>query len=277
MKTRTCKGNALSTGKSSCPYDRNKIVGAIVVPHGQKLPADIDGSALEELCHASRATRVCPINPFVESAKNGGEAQVAAVGYGPNQVTDVNAMTDTFTMGEFNDLLAQSLSKSMNTPYDVYYYDSNNVIYGLDDETDVLAGFPMSCIYPTITPYPTSGAKATLLVNFCHKDARTSLENSNFEQLDFNIPTFAYGLTPVKFISSGTNKYKLIEVIGGLDRTAEFGPTIASKAADVLIGTTTGVTYDEATETITISGSTAPKLKSPSDLYTAGIKGIEQA
>lgn len=277
MKVRTCKGNALSTGASACPYDREKVIMAIVVAHGQKLPADLSGDKLEELCHADRPARIMPISEFVEYAKGGGEANVAAVGYGPNQVSDVSALTDTFTMKVYNDVLAQSLSRTMNTAFDVYFVDRKNMLYGIDDGTDTLAGFPMASVYPTITPFPTSGAKATLLVNFCYQDARTAFENTNYEQLDFNVLSFVYGLTPVKFHKVENNKYKLVEAIGGLDRTAEFGDIIGKTPSAVLKGTATGVTYDADTETITISSTTAPQLKSPADLYTAGIKGIEQA
>lgn len=277
MKVRTCKGNALSTGVSACPYDRDKIIMAIVVSHGQKLPADLSGDTLEELCHADRPARIMPIAQFVEYAKSGGEPNVAAVGYGPNQVSDVSALTDTFTMGVFNDVLAQSLSRTMNTLFDVYFVDKNNVIFGIDDGTDELAGFPMASVYPTITQFPTSSAKSTLLVNFCYQDARTAFENTNYEQLDFNVTSFVYGLTPVKFHKVEDNKYKIIEAIGGLDRTAEFGDIISKTPTAALKESATGVTYDADSETLTISTTTTPQLKSPAELYKAGIKGIEQA
>lgn len=250
---------------------------AIVVAQGQKLPAELSGDTLEELCHADRPARIMPIATFVEYAKSGGEPNVSAVGYGPNQVSDVSALTDTFTMGTYNDVLAQSLSRSMNTLYDVYFVDKNNVLYGLDDGTETLAGFPMASIYPTITPYPTSSAKSTLLVNFCYQDARNAFENANYEQLDFNVSSFVYGLTPVKFLKVDTDKYKIVESIGGLDRTSEFGDIISQTPTAVLKGSVTGVTYDSDAEVLTISTSATPTLKSPAELYTAGVKGIEQA
>ncbi len=278
MKVRTCKGNALSTGVSACPYDREKIIMAIVVTRGQKLPADLSGDKLEELCHADRPARIMPIAQFVEYAKGGGDPNVSTIGYGPNQVSDVSALTDTFTMDTFNDVLARSLSRTMNMPFDVYFVDRNNVLFGVEDGTDTLAGFPMSSIYPTITQFPTSGAKSTLLVNFCHQDARAAFEKSNYEQLDFNVASFVYGLTPVKFFKVEENKYKLVEAIGGLDRTAEFGDIISKTPTAVLKGSATGVAYDAETETITIaSGDSEPSLKSPAELYEAGIKGVEQA
>lgn len=274
-KVRTCRGYSLNTGQSACPYDRDKIVGAILVAHGQKLPSELSGSTLESLCHAARPERVMPILRFVEYAKNGGEVQVSANGYGPNEASDVSQWTDSYTLDKYNDNLNAQLLRTMNSQFDVYFFDRQNVVYGYDDGTDALAGFPMSCVYPTATPYPTSGAKPSLVVNFSYVDARSAMENANFEQLDFNIDSFAYGLVPVKWVSVAANKYKLVEAVGGLDRTAEFGSLIASNAAQVLNGTTTGVAYDAETETITITGT--PSLKAPSALYTAGIKGIEQA
>lgn len=277
MKVRTCKGNTLSTGNSACPYDPAKIVGAIVVPRGFKLPADLDGDKLEELVHSDRASRVMPISDFVEYAKGGGEVNMSAVGYGPNQPADVSARTDTFTLGVYNPVLAQSLSRCMNIEYGAYFYDGNDFLYGIDDGTDSLAPFPMSSIYPTITSFPSSGQKSTLLVNFCHKDARRSFEMANFAQLGFSISSFAYGLVPVKFHKEGECKYKLVEAIGGFDRTSEFGDAIAKTPTSALKGTATGVTYDAETETLTIAGDAEPVLKPAAALFQAGIKGIEQA
>lgn len=277
MKTRTCRASALSTGASACPYDPEKIVGLLLVPAGQKLPATLDGSSLEEACHADKPGRVYPIVTFVEYSKNGGEPQVSAVGYGPNQVTDVSAWTDTWTLDKYNQSLAQSLSRCMNTEMAAYPFDKNNVIYGYDDGTDVLAGFPVSSVYPTVTPYSTSSAKASMQISICHKDARMAIEHANFEQLDFAIAQFAYGLTPVKFVKTAATKYKIVEAIGGLDRTAEFGSTIASTPSAVLKGITTGVSYNEDEDVLVITGDTEPELKAPSALYTGGVKGIEQA
>ncbi len=49
---------------------------------------------------------------------------------------------------------------------------------------------------------------------------RKAFENTSFEQLDFNV-----GTDSVKFYKVETNKYKIVEAIGGLDRTAEFDAT----------------------------------------------------
>lgn len=276
-KIRKCTSAELNVGVSKCQLDFGKIKGAIIMEHGQKLPSDLTSDALEELCHADRPERAYPVFTFVEYAKEGGEAQVSAVGYGGNAVTNLNARIDTFTLDKFSEMLNSSLLKAMNTKLDVYYFDEKNVIYGVNDGTDILAGIPMSTIYPKATPHPTSSAKATMDVCFCLEDVQDAEENFDFAQLDFDPKMFAVGLTPVELVVTSGSKYKIVEKVGGYDRTAEFGDALKTAAATAMDGVT-AIAYDETTEelTLTLTEGATPKLKKPSALYKIDIKGIEQ-
>lgn len=278
MKARKCNASNLFTGTSACQLDYGKVKGALVVPSGTKLPADLTGKALEELCHASALTRVQPIAYFVEFAMNGGDVATSAVGYGPTQANGVNARTDQFTMEKFSELLAATLMKTANSALGVYYVDENNVIYGLNDGTDILAPFEMSTIYPTVTPHPTSSALASLVVNFCHKDARKAIENLDFEVLDFDVFRFAKGLVPVKLVKQEGVKFKLLEAIGGYDRTEEFGALMQTAGKDIFSDTAiTGVTYADGILTLTGSTADTVTLADPATLYDKKIKGIVSA
>ena len=276
-KIRTCKSSQLNTGGSGCKIDWAKVKGAIMVEHGTKLPTDITGEKLAELCHADRPGRVYPIFPFFEYAKNGGEPQVNAVGYGSNQFNGLNAQTDTFTLNRFDEVLNVMLLKCAGKQWDVYYWDGNNILIGYNDGTDVLAGIPMSTIYPTVTQYPTSGAKSTMTVSFCHEDAEDSQVNFDYEQLEFNPKNFLKGLVDVLFEPSnkGANTYMIVEKIGGYDRTEEFGQLIADKAVEVL-NNVTSATYADGVLTIVPKESGTPSLKAPSVLCENNIVGIEQ-
>lgn len=276
-KIRNCASAKLNTGVSKCQIDFGKIKGAIIVESGVKLPAELTGEDFEKLCHANRPDRALPVLLFVEYAKNGGEPQVSAVGYGGNQVSSVNARTDTFTLDKFYESLNASMLKTMNVPFDVYYFDDKNMLYGYNDGSDVLAGVPMSTIYPIVTPHPTSSAKSTMTVNFCLEDAQDAMENFDYVQLDFDLKRFAIGLVGVQIVQVEGSKYKIVEAIGGYDRTAEFGTLIADNAASTLTGVSSAQ-YDEETETLTLTvdGNATPKLKKPAELYKAGVKGIEQ-
>jgi len=275
-KIRTCVSAMLNTGKSKCTIDFGKIRGALIVPAGTKLPADLTAEKLEELCHASRSGRVNAIVGFVEYAKDGGEPQANANGYGGMKVTDVSARTDTFTMDEFDVALNASLSKCMNQPYDVYFFDDKRLLYGINDGTDTLAGFPMSTIYPTAVPHPTSSAQASLTVSFSYEDARAAFEKLDFIQLDFDVRRAAIGLTPVVLEKTVDNKYKLVEAVGGYDLTEIYGPVLAENAT--LVDGATAVTYDDTSKvmTLTTSAGATPRLKPAADLFEKGIKGIEQ-
>lgn len=272
---RNCTSGNLDTGKSNCPLDLAHIMGAIVVEPGTTFPANANASSLEELCHADRPNRIMPILPFVEYAKEGGEPNVSSVGYGGNQVASVGARTDTFTVDNYYPGLAAALSKCMNKKFEVFYFDENNVVYGRQDG-DNLRGFPITTLYPTVTPHPTSGNPASLTVSFAFENARDAIEDFDFIELDFNIKNAVYGLTVVQLVQTGTtNKYKIIEKHGGYDLTSKYGSAITTTPTSVF-NNVSAASYDSATETLTLTptdGGT-PSLKAPSALYTAGVKGI---
>ena len=271
---RNCKRGELNTGKSQCPLDLAHIIGAMVVPRGFEFPADATASSIREACHADRSERIMPIMVFVEYSKEGGEASISAVGYCGNQVTGVSPRTDTYTMAQHDPALAASLSKAMNLPFEVFYFDENDVVYGRR-VSDALRGFPITTLYPTVTPHPTSSNPATLTVSFAFENARDAIEEFDYVQLDFNLKDSLVMLTEVELANTGTNKYKIVEKVGGYDLTSKYASIITESAATVLDGVT-AATYDEATETLTLTVSSGgtPALKAPSVLYDAGIEGI---
>lgn len=273
---RNCASAELNTGVSKCEIPYDKLLGAIVVQYGTKLPAALTADKLEELIHADVSSRVYGIRTFVEAAKNGGETQTSATGYGPEQITGISSRRDTMTLDQYSVALDASISKAGNRKWGVYYYDCDGFLYGINDSTDVLAPFPMSNIYSDSTPFKTSSNAAQLMVNFSHEDAKKSKEQADFAKLDFNPQDVeVFGLTEVVLqkTSDSGSAYKLIEKTGGYDVTSIYGPLIATSAEKVLDGAT-AATYSEADGTITITGSDAVTLKSPKVLYESGIKGI---
>jgi len=244
--------------------------------HGVKLPADITGEKLLELCHADRPGRIYPILPFLEYAKNGGEPQVNPVGYGASEYNGLSAQTDTFTLKKFDEVLNAQLLKCANKGWDVYFWNQDNMLIGYNDDTDILAGIPMSTVYPTVTQYPTSSAKSAMTVSFSHEDVEDSQLHFDYVQLDFNPKNFVKGLVDVVFQKlEAENTYKIVEVVGGYDRTEEFGSLIADGAAEVM-NNVTSATYSDGIITIVPKAGAVPSLKAPSVLYEKGIRGIEQ-
>lgn len=271
---RNCKRGELNTGKSQCPLDLAHIIGAMVVVAGFEFPDNATASSIKEACHDDRPDRIMPIMTFVEYAKDGGEANVSSVGYGGNQVTGLSARTDTFTMAQHDPALAAALSKAMNLPFEVFYFDENDVVYGRR-VGDKLRGFPITTLYPTVTPHPTSSNPATLTVSFAFENARDAIEEFDFIELDFNLKDSLVMLTEVELVNTGTNKYKIVEKVGGYDLTAKYGTAIATAAASAINGVS-AVSYDSDAEvlTLTVTQGATPSLKAPSALYTAGIYGI---
>ena len=275
---RKCNTGHLNTGISKCPVDFARMKGAIIVPYGSKLPANLSVETLTKQAHADEAERIYGIIGFCEFAQEGGEAQTGAVGYGGLQVTGYSDRADTYTLDKNYPELHASLTKCAGNKFGAYYFDEKNMLYGLNDGTDELAPFPMNTIHSNATPYSTSGSKSTMTVKFCHEDSRAAIENADYVQLDFNPQRATLGLTGVKLIkvSDSGNEYKLIEAVGGYDLTSIFGPLMADNAN--VINGVTAVTYDEDKEalTLTVTGSATPALKAPNLLLEAGIAGIEQ-
>ena len=275
---RKCNTGHLNTGISKCPVDFARMKGAIIVPYGSKLPANLSVEALTKQAHADEAERIYGIVGFCEFAQEGGEAQTGAVGYGGLQVTGYSDRADTYTLDKNYPELHASLTKCAGNKFGAYYFDEKNMLYGLNDGTDELAPFPMNTIHSNATPYSTSGSKSTMTVKFCHEDSRAAIENADYVQLDFNPQRATLGLTGVKLIkvSDSGNDYKLIEAVGGYDLTSTFGPLMADNAN--VINGATAVTYDDVKDalTLTITGGATPTLKAPKLLLEAGISGIEQ-
>lgn len=275
---RKCNNGHLNTGISKCPVDFARMKGAIIVPYGSKLPADLSVEALTKQAHADEAERIYGIVGFCEFAQEGGEAQTGAVGYGGLQVTGYSDRADTYTLDKNYPELHASLTKCAGNKFGAYYFDEKNMLYGLNDGTDELAPFPMNTIHSNATPYSTSGSKSTMTVKFCHEDSRAAIENADYIQLDFNPMRATLGLTGVKLIKVGDtgNDYKLIEAVGGYDLTSTFGPLMADNT-NVISGAT-AVAYDTDKDvlTLTVTGSATPALKAPKLLLEAGISGIEQ-
>lgn len=281
MRTvRKCNLAQLNTGVSKCPIDFGRMKGALLVHHGYKLPANLGGEALEKLVHAAIPERVYGIVTFVEYAKDGGEAQTNATGYGGTKNTGFSARTDQYTMDDYYPELDASITKTSNQKYDVYFFDEDFVLYGINDGTDTLAGFPMSTIYTTSVQHPTSSDKASLIVNFCYENAKEAITKYDYMPLDFDPRKYTLGLTPVVLVATDDKKtsYKLLEKVGGADLTSTYGPLLADNA-NLINGNASAVSYNEDADTLTITttGGTTPSLKAPSVLYEAGVTGIEQA
>ena len=280
-KLRDCASGSMNTGTSKCPIDFAKIIGAIIVSYGYKLPADLTADQLEELAHADSNDRIYGIVRFVEYAKNGGEAQTATNGYGPEEFNGFSARKDTYTLNRFSPELNSNLIRNAHLSKGVYFFDESNFLYGLDDGTDTLAPFPVSSIYSDVTPHPTSSAKSAMTVTFCFEDVKQAYVDFDYVKLDFNPAKLTLGLVDVVIAKVGDkgSEYKIYEKVGRFDVTGIYGPLLATAGEKCFANnTTTAVTYNTEAKTLTIAladGAEA-RLKSPAVLYKNGSTGIEQ-
>ena len=107
----------------------------------------------------------------------------------------------------------------------------------------------------------------------------------DYEYYDYSLDIWSVGVMLLELLTQklhvfdgGDNDHQLdsiVEVVGGYDRTEEFGSLIADGAAEVM-NNVTSATYSDGVITIVPKAGAVPSLKAPSVLYEKGIRGIEQ-
>lgn len=270
---RLCGGSAagFNTGQNFCPLQPGKAKAVILVYHGKKLPAELTADALEKACHADGQDRIFPILGISEYATSGGEANTSENGYAGTSITGYSPRTDTFTLAKFNMALQANLVSNKATTLDMYVVDENDVIYGIDDASDSLAGIPLTGVYPTGQPFSSSGQVAYLAFNALYADIEAYMKNASAKGATFNVPGALTGLVFAEFIQVGEGKYKLVDHYDRTDLTSYYGALIAEHAETVL---TSGSSVSYTEGVLTITGE--PRLAVPSVLQENGIIGIEQ-
>lgn len=270
---RQCPGIAtFNTGTSVCVLDPGKVKAIILTMHGYKIPEEKSADALEAACHADRPERIYPIKTIVEYAPSGGEAQTTENGYGPTKITGYSAKNDVWTLQDYDASLKANLMGAKNVAFDAYFVDENNVVYGMDDGTDLLAGIPLSGVYPGGQDWDSSGTEANLTVATMFKDYEKYIKSASVRAYDFDVVDALKGLVYVDLETTTTGKYKLVEHFGRLDITEYYGDLLA-KNATAALGVSGSPAASYADGVITVSGT--PKLAKPSALQELGITGIE--
>ena len=268
---RECPGLAtFNTGNSVCVLDPGKVKAIILTIHGHKLPEDKTADAIEAACHADRPNRIFPIKTIVEYAPSGGEAQTSATGYGPTKVTGYSAKNDVWTLQDYDASLKANLMVAKNVAFDAYFVDENNIVYGMNDGTEYLAGIPLSGVYPGGQDWDSSGTEANLTIATMFKDYEKYIKSADVSAYQFDVVEALKGLVYVDLVSESSGKYKLIEHFGRLDITEYYGSLLQTNSETALPGAT-AVSYADGV----ISATGTVKLAKPSVLQGAGITGIE--
>lgn len=277
IELRECAGIAqFNTGSSKCLLDPGKVKAIILTMHGYKLPANATAELLEAACHDDRPNRIFPIKTIIEYAPSGGEANKNATGYGPNKITSYSAKDDVWTVDEYDASLKANIMAAKGVAFDAYFVDENNVVYGMNDGTDILAGIPLAGIYPGGQDWDSSGTEANLTVGTMFKDYEKYVKNADYRVYKFDVVEALKGLVYVELVKldTGENNYKLKEHFGNLDVTSFFGAALSEGASSCFDGEVSAVKFENGNLVITATGT--PSLKSPKVLQKNGIVGIEQ-
>lgn len=279
---RKCGENTpFNTGVSKCPVKPEYIKAIIAVMHGHKLPATLSKEEIEKACHADMPARIYPLVNIVEYAPSGGEAQVSNTGYGPSSITGYSDTADVFTFDDSDVQRRASILANMNTQFDIYYVDDNNVVWGVEDAEAGDGEFPLKGFCCTLglggQPFRSSGSQAQDTVTVYIKDWKQQAQKMASVNATINLKQVLEesGLRFVEFVAVEANKYQLVDKnASNLDITPWYGKLIADNAEKCIVSSHTAVSYQDGLLNIT---GEAPVLAKPSVLQEAGVIGIEQA
>ena len=270
---RDCGSEIFNTGTSQCPFVPDYIKAIILTPADMEIEISDFDTKLGEMAHANRPNRVYPIATVAEYAASGGEAQTSKVGYGPSQITSYSELVETYTMEHPDEGLRVNLMKLKNENMRAIFIDKNNVVYGEAGLTNgKFKGYEIGSVYPGGVRFKTSSENASLTVNLVYKDVENAWSNAISFTCDSDVLNEAKGLVWVDIKLISGSKYKVVEKYGGFDLTEIYSELLKETTA---WNNATAVTYNAADGTLTITGDN-PSLKTPSELYDLGIKGIEQ-
>ena len=276
-KYRDCGSEIFNTGSSKCPFVPDYVKAIILTPEDMVIKDDELEEKLEEMIHADRPGRIYPIGPIAEYAPSGGEAQTSKQGYGPSQITSYSELIEAWTLENYDEGLLANLMKLKNERMRALFVDKNNVVYGQHDTDTTIKGYLMSSIYPSsVQRFKTSGDNASMAVSLVYDDVEKAWMETKSLQGETDLVEKAKGLVWVDIVKvgSGESSYKVVEHYGRYDLTTVYGSLLA-KTEDVWAGVS-AAQYNAADGTLSLTSSSTPTLLSPAQLFTAGIKGIEQ-
>ena len=273
-KYRDCGSETFNTGSSKCPFVPDYVKVIVLTPEDMVINDDEFETRIEEMIHADRPGRIYPIGQVAEYAPSGGEAQTSQQGYGPSQITSYSELIEVWTMENFDEGLLANLMKLKNQRMRALFIDKNNVVYGQSDTDATIKGYLISSIYPSsVQRYKTSGDNASMAVSLVYDDVEKAWLETKSLQADVDLVEKAKGLVWVdveKTESSGTS-YRVVEHYGKYNLTTVYGSLLAK--SDVW-NNASAVEYVNGV--LNITSTETPSLKSPSALFEAGVKGIEQ-
>ncbi len=276
-KYRDCGSEIFNTGSSKCPFVPDYVKAIILTPEDMVIKDDELEEKLEEMIHADRPGRIYPIGPIAEYAPSGGEAQTSKQGYGPSQITSYSELIEAWTLENYDEGLLANLMKLKNERMRALFVDKNNVVYGQHDTDTTIKGYLMSSIYPSsVQRFKTSGDNASMAVSLVYDDVEKAWMETKSLQGETDLVEKAKGLVWVDIVKvgSGESSYKVVEHYGRYDLTTVYGSLLA-KTEGVWAGVS-AAQYNAADGTLSLTSSSTPTLLSPAQLFTAGIKGIEQ-
>ncbi len=274
MKQLLCTKALSNTGLSSCYFDPNTIIGAVLVPKGKvftqtemlTFQATLEAAIAED----NIALRIFPIKRFIDVEDKSEDNPEQTFGYGGKTKIRQGKYAWYFMYKNGGMSYHKSLYTfdQMQEAYDVLFFDTNNILWGVAGGTNNtgLGGFDLEVIDVKNFKINTGGAATMYGIGFCLEDPNQMNIYSAFYQFPktVNLLNILTGLKNIEVTIHTANVLGLIKLLlTTSDGAINLGDTFSTELATAslyafLVSATqanldiTSVTYDPGTGTFDV-------------------------
>lgn len=257
LNSLSCLQITANTGIGACPIDPKNITGVILAPKGFTLDAT-SASTLQTALEAAalsvtKSTRILPIYSLGEPKDSSEDVTIQSFNTGQKAVVREGYQDWTFQIIESGgiDLLKKLRTLNVvNTAYDFFFVDSQNLLIGTIDPNSAtnIKAIPSDGGYFYAHPWKMNdGSKvAAYMIQFVFKPIYIN-EQLAYAQTNFSLQDNVKGLQDVTLNSPSTNatsgSYNLTATVvnGQINMHDAYGTILAAPGLWTAINTATGL------------------------------------
>lgn len=278
--TSKCKtDDPAHTRMAQCSLFEAAPIGFIIHNKDYSFPSDSAGfnTEIENSMVSVGLKRAVPVlNGLVDYTPSGGDAKSSQEGFGPEVINGINPKKGKYTFDKGGICLFKQMSKMNGQEVRIFNVDKNKVAYGtvatIENE-EVFRGF-LATIF---TERRENDGKATggviVTINYSEK-----YEEEQQAMASFQIDGELEGLTGIILQKTGgAGHAKVVVACSGDDLTRSLSDILDDPEiyADTMGKSPAGVSYNTATEDITITPTGSYKIRDAEVLSSKDIDGYE--
>lgn len=260
------------TGNERCAKTEGDLRAIILTDRAARYPLDAATfeAALQGYVYDNTLQRMYPIKDVISFDPTGNETETSDLGNGYVVPIRNNQYVTTIRL-DGGDCLLKELMKFNGRPMRAFRVDDQNYVYGTvvtgNDGDDMFAGFKVT---PWVRNVGQTGTDAYALYLELYYTIDYRQEQSNMNAIALSGDALPDGLVPVIF-----DGQHVIGRCSGVDYTQQYGSEwTAAMFLNASGANPTELTYNSATNTLTLTPTAAYRVADAAALAALGIYGI---